>query len=252
MKQTSFYRSFYFTEHRFTKYKFTDNMQGIDTHFIGYMRKGHARLVSAQKETEIKEGDLFYIPIGCRYKSYWYGEPEIRFDSYSFVHFPAKDGTAFEHQTVPMTAEGYRHLEALAEDKQIGCASVSHLYALFSEMLPHLLPVKNGTHGALLEKAKRYIEENPKFIAKDLARHCGISESGLYLLFKNELGKSPVAFKNSVLAERAVLLLSTTDMPIEEIGQRLGFGSAAYFRKVIFSLYGKTPHTIRKEQRYGM
>ena len=248
MNKTLFSSSFSFNEFRFSKYKTTDNMHGIMVHYIGYMRKGHARLVSDDGETLIQEGELFYIPYGCRYKSYWYGTPEICFDSYAFAYFPEEDTTAFRHQTVPMTEKAKKALDELASDKRISCRSVALLYTLFGEMLPFLTPTASDARHKTLEKAKRYIETHPKFHMQDLSRHCGISESGLYALFKSELGKTPIAFKNGILAEKAHLLLSTTDIPIEEVGQRAGFCSAAYFRKVIFEVYGKTPRAIRKEK----
>ena len=125
MNKTLFSSSFYFTEYHFTKYRSTNNTHGISTHYVGYMRKGHARLVSEEGETEVREGDLFYIPYGCRYRSYWYGEPDICFDSYSFTHFPEEGEEGFCLQTVPMTAKAREALEALAGDKRVSCRSVA-------------------------------------------------------------------------------------------------------------------------------
>ncbi len=251
MNKTLFSSSFFFTEYSFTKYRTVNNMHGVATHYIGYMRKGNARLVSEEDETFIKEGDLFYIPLGCRYRSYWYGEPNISFDSYSFLHFP-EEGESFRHQTVPMTPKGLEALQALASDKKVSCQSVAMLYALLGEMLPFLRPAVKDRKEGLLEKAKRYIDEHPKFLAKDVARHCNISESGLYTLFKERIGKTPVAYKNERLTERAVFLLTTTDKSIEEIRHRLGFESAAYFRKLILETSGKTPSEIRRKNAKGI
>ncbi len=249
MDKTLFSSYFVFREYNFAKYRTTDNMHGIMTHYIGYLRKGHARLVSAEGETEIREGDLFYIPLGCRYKSYWYGEPEICFDSYSFVHFPEDVTAAFRPQTVPMTEKGRKALDALAADKRVCCHSVAMLYTLFGEMLPFLCPSAEDERERTLERAKRYIENHPKFLAKDAARHCGISESGLYALFKERLGKTPVAYKNERLAEKAVFWLTTTDKSIEDIRHLLGVESAAYFRKLVSDATGKTPSEIRRGGR---
>lgn len=249
MNPSLFYDSFSFNEFRFKKYKFTDNMHGIKTHYIGFMRSGHAKIVSEEGVTEIKEGELFYLPLGCRYRSYWYGDPDIRFDSYAFTHYPQKEHRAFCHATVPMTEKAKRYLEALSADKEVSCASVSKLYALFSQMLPLLPYAEQSPKKALFEKAKKYIEHNLHFSAKDLAKACGISESGLYALFKEQSGQTPISFKNRILTEKAAFLLETTDMSSEEIGHSLGFNSAAYFRKLFFSFYGVMPREYRRQNK---
>ena len=252
MNKTLFSSSFYFTEYHFTKYRSTNNTHGISTHFIGYMRKGHARFVSEEGETEVNEGELFYIPLGCRYRSYWYGEPDICFDSYSFTHYPEEGEEGFCLQAVPMTEGAREALEALASDKRVSCRSVARLYLLFGEMLPFLRPQAQSAKERTLRKALTYIEAHPRLLVKDVARHAGISESGLYALFKECLGKTPIAYKNEKLARRAVLLLTTTDKSVEEIRQGLGFESAAHFRKIIQSATGKTPSAIRRERRDEM
>lgn len=82
----------------------------------------------------------------------------------------------------------------------------------------------------------------------ELARHLGMSESGVYAFFRS-FATTPIEVKNSVLAERAVALLSSTDLSVEEICGRLELSSSAYFRKVIRDFVGKSPTEIRREVR---
>ena len=58
---------------------------------------------------------------------------------------------------------------------------------------------------------------------------------------------TPHALRQKILVEKAVELLTTTDIPIEEVSDRLGFSSSSYFRKILFAQTGKTPSAIRKE-----
>ena len=245
----TFFSSFYFTEYHFTKYRAVNNMHGISTHYLGYMRKGHARLVSDTNETELREGDLFYIPFGCRYRSYWYGEPDICFDSYRFAHIPEEWNGGFCLQTVPMTEKAREAFLALSSDKAVCCRSVAWLYLLLGEILPFLRPQAQSARERTLQKAQEYIDAHPKLLIRDAARHAGISESGLYTLFKECLGKTPITYKNERLAERAILLLTTTDKSVDEIRHMLGFESAAHFRKILLSASGKTPSEIRRQWR---
>ena len=75
-----------------------------------------------------------------------------------------------------------------------------------------------------------------------------MSESGVYAFFRT-FGTTPIELKNAMLAERAVALISSTDLSVEEICGRLGLSSYAYFRKVIRDFAGKSPTEIRREVR---
>ena len=52
--------------------------------------------------------------------------------------------------------------------------------------------------------------------------------------------------KHRLQTEKAVTLLTATDLSVEEISSQLGFSSAAYFRRVLRQITGKTPREIRK------
>jgi transcriptional regulator GlxA family with amidase domain len=74
-----------------------------------------------------------------------------------------------------------------------------------------------------------------------------MSEPNLYLLFKKQLGESPVEYKNRLRIERAQqLLLSYPDMPIEQIADTAGYESAAYFRRRFKEATGESPRDYRR------
>ena len=88
---------------------------------------------------------------------------------------------------------------------------------------------------------------NTDFLVSDLARAMRMSESGLFT-FIREYGKTtPISLKNRIRTEKAIQLLTTTDLSVEEISSRLGFCSAVYFRKVFRKETGKTPTELRRE-----
>ena len=95
MNNTQISNSFHFNTFRREKYSYTDNRRGSPDHYIAYMRSGHCRIVTETYTVEIQEGDVFYIPYGIPYQSYWYGHDLICFDSYAFRFFPeaAQDWT---------------------------------------------------------------------------------------------------------------------------------------------------------------
>ena len=83
----------------------------------------------------------------------------------------------------------------------------------------------------------------------ELARHCRVSESGLYAAFRCVKGYTPVEAWHRVLVERAEVLLTSTDLSVEEISRRLGFCPASYFRKIVRRVTGSTPRELRARAR---
>ena len=86
----------------------------------------------------------------------------------------------------------------------------------------------------LIEPAVKYIENNfnKEISITTLEKLCNISKSTLFNQFKNSLGVTPIAYKHNIMIQKAIDLLSNTDIPIEEISSRVGFSSSNYFRKV--------------------
>ena len=102
----------------------------------------------------------------------------------------------------------------------------------------------------ILDKATRYIFEHPNDRISAVAEHCNVSESGLYALFRKQLGKTPNDIRTEALCEKAVSLLTTTNKSVQEISDIVGFSSTSYFRKILRQQTGKTPLAIRKKAAF--
>ena len=57
--------------------------------------------------------------------------------------------------------------------------------------------------------------------------------------------------KHRIQIELATSLLEATDLSVEEISDRLGFSSPAYFRAVLRKNGGKSPRDIRRAAQKG-
>ena len=95
-------------------------------------------------------------------------------------------------------------------------------------------------------EAIAYMQDLKHLSVPELARPCRVSESGLYAAFRTVKGCTPVEMWHRMQTEKAVDMLLTTDLSIEEICEKLGFCSASYFRKILRTYTGKTPREIRK------
>ena len=68
--------------------------------YIACMIKGRAEIISNRRTLQIKEGDIFFIPVNLPYESYWYGDDEIEFLSYGFSNTEAYDKLNFNLQVI--------------------------------------------------------------------------------------------------------------------------------------------------------
>ena len=94
MNSTTFTESFLFRKLIFKRSHSHDQRQkSIDHHYLAYMESGCGRLVSAEGDQmiELAPGDVFYIPKGMRYQSFWQAEEQIVFHSYGFRLLPSPD-----------------------------------------------------------------------------------------------------------------------------------------------------------------
>lgn len=245
MNNTLFSNSFAFREFRFKKsYRYTDMRSGADKHFVACMRKGRCRIVSEENTIEIEEGDIFYIPKNLRYQSYWYGDGAICFDSFGFQFFPNQEDRSYLLQKIPSTAADLQLVEQVTNCDENSSEAIFAFYALLGQLLPKMTYA--DSHNGIILKAERFLYADPFAQISKVARACGVSESGLYAAFKRSAGLTPNTLRQKVLVDKATQLLEETDIPVEEISNKLRFSSTSYFRKILKKHTGLTPSQIRK------
>ena len=98
MNDIDFFNSFHFNEFSHTRRTHVDNSAGSFLHYVGYIKEGSGLLISASKRLAVTKGDLFYIPRGCRYHSYWANDGQTRLDSLGFQYFPLPEGVHYPLQ----------------------------------------------------------------------------------------------------------------------------------------------------------
>jgi len=247
MKQIKLCDDFYFNNIKFSKFHHTDCHSGCPVNYIAYMKIGRAKIVSDKKTIHINRGDIFYIPKGLKYQSYWYGCDDIDFLSFGFSNLHTSGNTRFELQVLP---EHHNLKEKLfkipTKDSDVDCKSLSLFYDAMAEAVKLLKPDVSGKNDIITQRATEYIKNNPYCSICDIARLCNISESRLYSAFKASANTTPNDYRQKVLCSLAAEMLMTTDKKIEEISSALGFSSSSYFRKIFKKSTGYTPREVRK------
>ncbi len=250
MNDILFYNNFRFNEFRFNGIKRSNNSHGIELHFIGYMKKGKGKIEYDSGVLEISENEMFYIPKGLKYCSTWIGTPEGVFDSIGFMYFPSKTDSGFKLQKIDYNEEIFNAFLPLSKNKNVDNGTIGALYNLLGLLEPKLELAHATTEETICEKLILLIKENPQKTIPEYANVLGVSESLLFKYTKKRLSKTPNRLRQEILSEKAKDLLTTTNYSIEQICDRLGFSSSGYFRKVFFSVYNKTPTSVRKETKF--
>ncbi|MBR5546906.1 MAG: helix-turn-helix transcriptional regulator [Clostridia bacterium] len=232
----------------FSKYRHTDNRRGSPYHYFAYMREGNGRILTEHEELLLEAGDFFYIPLNASYQSWWTNEGTVRFDSFGFKHFPLFHEKSYPLQKIQAPAMAYELNNKLYLNKNLTFQTISTFSLLVGCLTENMRTVNVCSKEYIVSQAEKYMAAHTEYHISDVARHCGISESGLYAAFRSERGYPPNAGKQKCLINRAIELLVSSDMTVDEISLQLGFHSPTYFRRIFASHTGKKPSEIRKER----
>lgn len=224
---------------------------------IAVMEKGGGRFVTTHETIEVDRGQGFFIPADSKYISYWHGADEI---SYFAIHFHFND----RHSEFSPQRFRLQRIDGVDTDAFLGkldsvrkyivsggferLKAYGAFYELYADVLGLLTLAE--TQNTALENVKNVIDyidlhSEKEFTVKQLAQICHLSESRLYALFHQAMGRSPIAYRNSVRIRKAMNLLAEP-YTIDEIAARVGFSSAVYFRRVFRNIMGKLPSDYRK------
>ena len=83
----------------------------------------------------------------------------------------------------------------------------------------------------------------------ELAARAGTSVRTLTRRWRAETGESPLRWLLAQRVEHARHLLEATDLPVEEVARRAGFGSAASLRAHFHAVVGQSPMLHRRAFR---
>lgn len=204
----------------------------------------------------VKQGDCVYMPEGLRYHSVWSGTPEI---SHYCIHIYSARGINNTASDVPLqridalsaprTGERFAGIFSLAskETTVTDLEALSLFFGLYSDISKNLRREAPMRYHQELFRAMKYIEDNytRDVPMEELAGFTYLSESRLYHLFQSQLRTTPTKYRNHLRIEKAAELLSSSDIPMEELAAASGFESMGYFRQVFKEYTGLTPYEYR-------
>ncbi|THF84605.1 response regulator [Cohnella fermenti] len=98
-----------------------------------------------------------------------------------------------------------------------------------------------------VNKIIHYIEQNydRDITLKSLARYVMMGENYVSALFKKKTGETLIHYLHRVRVEKAIEYLKHTELPVNRIGQNVGFMNDNYFIKIFKRMTGTTPSQYR-------
>lgn len=250
MKNVFSHSSYVFTRFTFSHTHHSNIMGGSPLHYLALLEKGTARLVTERSTLTLQAGDVFYIPRGLPYQSYWQGDV-ISFLSFGFTETGSDELTGTVLQRINCDEAQRDAIRAIPIDEpRVTLNALSRFYAALSSLLPFMQKAEKGRVSRLAERAKNFLLFHPTASAAQVAAHCHVSEPYLFRVFRQAENCTPNEYRTRVLCEKAVSLLTTTDETVETVSERLGVSSASYLCKLLKKETGKTPREIRKEAHF--
>jgi AraC family carnitine catabolism transcriptional activator len=103
-----------------------------------------------------------------------------------------------------------------------------------------------------LARAVSIMEEKIRFSPSvpAIAAECGLSERGLYRLFRGHLCVSPKQFYLTLRLQYAHDLLRQSDISIAEIAAMTGFNSSSRFSQIFRQVFAESPTSARSHPRW--
>ncbi len=223
-----------------------------------YITKGEIS-VSTDRESVIgKEGDLLFVPAGVKH-SFRLTEKGVG-EKYWF-HFSLLSGeaNAFSRLRIPLCLHAGK--EAGLAERFARIIDLSKKSGLLErvELSREILWLVGYYLDAVGYEEKREQEDpihralhliragNTPLTLDEMAKLSGYSRSYFVRKFKQRTGTSPMRYLNRVRLEKARGLLQTTDTPIGQIMEEVGFGDPAAFSKSYKALFGYPPRHERSK-----
>lgn len=188
-----------------------------------------------------KQGQVIYIPKGCRYTSTYLPDAAqvaiFRFD----LHPASPEHPSQQVSLLPAGADRLFHGEALLMDRFRCAARIYDLLGILAQTQINI----SKRFKRLLPAVDR-IEANPAeaLSVSFYAELCGMSIPGFRRSFREYTGQNPVEYRNDLRLRLARKLLASGECTVEEAAAQSGFTNLSFFYRLFRRKFGQKPGSI--------
>ena len=211
-------------------------------HFYRY----EAELILDGQPFAIQPNCVGVIPPGVHQEYRYHG-----LSRHSYVHFELPSGGP--GVAVPVMADLGERFAPLARslEQAIGDLAIAPMrcHVRVWDLLWELSRAADdqGPGDARQRRAMALIERSldQEIAVESLARAVGVSHNQLTRIFRTTLGETVIGYIRRRRVERAVHLLTATDLPVSTIGARVGIPDPQAFNKTVRAIAGRAPREFR-------
>lgn len=159
-----------------------------------------------------------------------------------FAHYPVNCINVYQLDS--------RRLDALVTKfRETGNSDLNLLLQIIGQL--RATPKEKTELYPVVERIKEFLENNLQedISVSAIAERMNISVYYLSHLFKAVTGTTMVEYRNELRLTKAKLMLISTDVPISQVAQETGFGSASYFAEMFVRSEKVSPSEYRKYHR---
>lgn len=241
-----------------------DRPLGIKGYILNLTIRGSGMIKNKGRSFICRPGDMLLFPPG---EIHHYGrEPGSKEWYHQWVYFRPRaywqewlnwttvfSQTGFYRPEKPLLDDFYTFLLQIIDASQ-DKGRYSELLAinLMEQLLLRRMTALHESHQPALDSRIRdachFISDHlsdSHFEIASVAQHVCLSASRLSHLFRQHLGVSISGWREDQRISQAKLLLSTTSMPIANVGYQVGFEDRLYFSRVFKKCTGTSPSEFR-------
>jgi AraC family transcriptional regulator len=213
--------------------------------------KYEATLVVADSQLHVTPGSVGLIPPGVPHEYQLQGRSE-----HLYAHFAVREAEAdtvrilalqdLGRQFAPLAERFEQALHAFRTRPAQAEARLWDLLWELSERSSRSQPRRSRRHTAL-DSACRVIQTrlSEPLSLSDLAAPAGVSPAHLTRLFRAELGVTATDYLRRCRMERALHLLTRSEVPVKEVACEVGIPDLHAFNKAIRRGFGVSPRELR-------
>ena len=210
---------------------------------ISYRIRGCSEFRSGDENVFAGSGDFLYVPSGVSYSQSNREQEELISIHFLCDSVPSERILRLTPANPAYCASLMEQIRRVWEEKGIGRRPrlLSLLYLLLAEF--------SEPHPGVIREAEKTLcrrASDPSLSMTELARECGMSDSGFRRAFEEEFGISPKQYLSRIRLSRADALLRQGEFTVSETAERCGFSDMKYFQRVYRAYFGITPGTVRR------
>ncbi len=233
-------------------------------HILQYVTNGKGFLEIDGRKYQVKKGDMFYLPKNVLLQ-YWADKD----DPYTY-HWLGINGinlrtllnlagfspsTPIIHYEDDKLVEKYKKIDA-AICKNNFAGYIKAIAASY-DLLAYLLQKNKQNLQPLESDSMRYVNKTIKFIHDNynndisialIAKHVGLCRNYLSVIFKKEMGISPIEYLVSYRISKAQILLRE-NVSVTETAMTCGFNSISNFSTQFKRVVGISPYAFKKKDK---